>query len=81
MRPELVQESFVRIDRCVSDDSKILQTHGIPGGLEVVHEIDELSINVCARPSVGRLREDDICIDRSAMAHTKGRRVEQERRA
>lgn len=79
--PELLQEGLVRIDRCVSDDGKVLEPHGVPGRLEVVHEVDELCVHICARACVRGLREDDICIDRSAMAHTKGRRVGQKRRA
>ena len=79
--PELLQEGLVRIDRCVSDDGKVLETHGVSSGLEVVDEVDELGVNIAASARVGRLRVDDICTDGSAMAYTRGRRVEQKRRA
>ena len=76
MCSKLLQKDLVCVDRSIGDDSEVLETHGVAILLEVVDEVDELGVDVCASASVGRLRVDDIYTDVSAMVHTKGRRVE-----
>lgn len=59
-----------------------METHGIAiRRLEVVDEIDKLSVDVCAGAGIRGLGVHDICIDRSAKVATKDRQVEQKRRA
>lgn len=78
---ELLQKKFVRVHRRVCDDSQILKSHGVAIGLQMVHKIDKLSVDIGAGAGVGGLREDDICIGRSAVALTSGRLAKQKRRA
>lgn len=78
---ELLQQDLIRVHSCVGDDSKILKSHGVAIGLQVVHEIDKLSVDIGAGAGVGGLGEDDICIGRSAVALTMGRQAKQKRRA
>lgn len=60
MCSELLQKDLVCVDRSIGDDSEVLETHGVAGGFEVVDEIDELGVDICACASVCGLRVDDI---------------------
>lgn len=68
MRPEPLQQRVVGIERRASDDGQVLQAHGVPIRLEVIHGIQELRVDVLAGARVGGLRVDDICATKSATA-------------